>query len=230
MPRKDLVSVVIPVFNGSSFLRESIESVLGQTFRPLELIVVDDGSTDQSGKIAQSFREATYFFQENQGVSVARNTGISAAKGTFIAFLDADDRWMPEKLSLQIRHLQDRPELGFTVTFQRIEVEDGIQIPTFLNQEIFERDHAAYVPSALLVRREVLEEVGGFDPEHHNDSEDIDWFARAKDAGIAMEVLPQTLLLRRLHNDNLSLQKPPDASQIMRALRKSVHRQKASES
>src|SRR6476660_1471039 len=112
---KPLVSVIIPVYNGTCYLRAALESVFAQTYRPFEVIVVDDGSLDDSGVIAQSFDDVRYIHQENQGVAAARNNGIEVARGEFLAFLDQDDLWTPEKLKLQMGHLLSDPELGYTL-------------------------------------------------------------------------------------------------------------------
>ena len=92
-----LVSVIIPVHNGGRHLRAALESVFAQTYRPFEVIVVDDGSVDDGGVIAQSFPDVRYIHQGNQGVAAARNNGIEAAHGEFFAFLDQDDLWTAEK-------------------------------------------------------------------------------------------------------------------------------------
>jgi len=99
---RPLVSVVIPVYNAEPFLREALDSVLAQDYEPFEVIVVDDGSTDGSGTIARSYPEVRYLRQENQGPAVARNAGIAAAQGEFLAFFDADDVMLPNKLSVQV--------------------------------------------------------------------------------------------------------------------------------
>ena len=98
---KPLVSVIVPVYNGEHYLSFAIHSILRQDYHPSEVIVVDDGSTDNSANIARSFKEVRYIHQSNQGVAMARNVGIAAARGEFIAFLDADDLWTPNKLSIQ---------------------------------------------------------------------------------------------------------------------------------
>src|ERR1044072_7097933 len=116
MTEQPLVSVIIPVYNGARFLLAALESVFAQTYRPFEVIVVDDGSADDSGRIAQSFSGVHYIRQANQGVAAARNTGIEAARGEFYAFLDQDDLWTPEKLRLQIQHMLNHPDLGYTLT------------------------------------------------------------------------------------------------------------------
>ena len=107
-----LVSVIMPVYNGEQFLRLALDSVFAQNYRPLDIIVVDDGSTDHSADIACSFKGVRYFYQENQGDGLARNHGIAQAQGDFISFLVADDLWAPHKTYVQIEYLKkkaDRP-------------------------------------------------------------------------------------------------------------------------
>src|SRR3954453_22774254 len=97
-PMNRKVSVIVPVYNGAAYLPEAIGSALAQTVRPLEIVVVDDGSTDDSGRIAQQYELVRYVWQANAGISAARNRGIEAAQGDVLALLDADDVWLPDKL------------------------------------------------------------------------------------------------------------------------------------
>src|ERR1043165_3045241 len=120
-----LVSVIIPVYNGARHLRAALESVFAQTYRSFEVIVVDDGSVDESAIIAQSFPEVRYIHQTNCGVAAARNHGIEAARGEFLAFLDQDDLWTPDKLRLQIEYLLSHPEIGYTLTRQKFFLDPG---------------------------------------------------------------------------------------------------------
>ncbi len=109
------VSVVIPAYNAGKYIGRAIDSVLAQTHQADEIIVVDDGSTDNTAEAVQSYGEKIHFIrQENAGASVARNTGIEAATGEWIAFLDADDEWLPDKLKLQTEHLRRNPDLMWT--------------------------------------------------------------------------------------------------------------------
>ncbi len=112
-----LISCIVPVFNGERYLREALDSIFAQTYRPLEILVADDGSTDRTPYIAAAFgNRLRYLRQDNQGPAAARNLGIRAATGEFIAFLDADDVWHPEKLERQMARFQVRPELDYCVT------------------------------------------------------------------------------------------------------------------
>src|SRR5574341_1935425 len=109
------VSAIIPVYNGEKYIEDAIRSVLTQTFSDLELIIVDDGSTDKTGEICKGFlsdSRVKYIYQENQGVSSARNTGIKRSNGEYVAFLDADDYWLPDKTEEQIKFLKIHKEFG----------------------------------------------------------------------------------------------------------------------
>jgi glycosyltransferase involved in cell wall biosynthesis len=198
---KPLVSVIIPVFNGRKYLSQAIESVLAQSYRPLELIIVDDGSTDGSAAIAQSYKETRYIYQSNMGVAVARNTGLAAVKGDFIAFLDADDIWHPLKLQIQIDYLQKNHSIMLTLSKINNFVEPGCNIHPDKLQSILKNEQINL--ASLVAHKAVFDQIGGFNPHYHV-SEDFDWITRAKDAGIPMVILPEVLLQRRIHNFNIS--------------------------
>lgn len=165
------VSVVIPCYNGAGFLREALESAVSQTQPPREVIVVDDGSTDESAEVAATFGDPVRVIrQANQGKSAARNTGIRAASGDLIAFLDADDIWMPHKLERQVRALAN--DAGSVLVHSRAEVFDtrsGLVRPFAITPD--ELNGSCLVPliednrictSSVLVRRDALEEIGAF--------------------------------------------------------------------
>src|SRR5436190_636531 len=121
-----LVSVVTPAYNVAWCIGRAIDSVLKQDFRDYELIVVNDGSTDGTRALLDTYGEAvTVINQNNRGMSAARNRGIDQARGTYIAFLDADDWWLPEKLTRQVELMARRPDLGFCSTAARVQDGDG---------------------------------------------------------------------------------------------------------
>jgi glycosyltransferase involved in cell wall biosynthesis len=180
-----LVSVILPTYNRRQFLGESIWSVLNQTYRNLEVIVVDDGSTDATSESVQSeFPEVRYLWQPNSGVAAARNRGLSAARGELIAFQDSDDLWHPNKLARQLALLTDRPEVGVVYTCHRIVDQHGKPIgrqwkrlhsgrvtePLF--QSIF-----VIMPSTV-VRRSVVDCVGLFSTDLRTNS-DYEFWLRA---------------------------------------------------
>jgi glycosyltransferase involved in cell wall biosynthesis len=200
-----LVSCIVPVFNGERYLREALDSILGQTHRALEIIVVDDGSTDGTAAIVAGYRESVrYRWQPNAGPATARNTGIRAAIGEFIAFLDADDLWHPKKLATQLDGLAERPELGACVTHIQ-----NFWAPELSREAEHFRDHPraqampGYSSVTLLARREVFDRVGLFDTTlKHGD--DTEWFFRASERGVSVDVVPEVLVYRRLHERSRS--------------------------
>jgi glycosyltransferase involved in cell wall biosynthesis len=219
-----LVSAIIPVYNGDRFLAEAIESVLDQTYLPIEVIVVDDGSTDDSAAVARGFTGVTVIGQENEGVAVARNTGIESASGQFLAFLDADDQWAPEKTALQVEYLRDNPgcdyvlcryqnyfPMGVPAWFRRKEADDSGQTP---------------VPSALLCRFGLFTAVGRFAPEYRH-GEDTEWFARVRDYNAVGHTLREVLMHRRIHDRNLTGDVERGRKSLFRLLRASVERKQA---
>lgn len=199
-----LVSCVVPVFDGERYLAEALDSILSQTYQPVEIIVVDDGSTDGTAQVVAGYGERIqYLFQENSGAPAARNRGIEAAQGEFVAFLDADDLWHKEKLARQMARFDARPELGICNTHQ-----ENFWIAELKEEEkrFRESGAASTVPgalSALVVRRTVFSEIGVLDGSlRHHDV--MDWLGRAKEGQIAIEILSDTLVFRRLHFDNVS--------------------------
>jgi glycosyltransferase involved in cell wall biosynthesis len=195
----------VPVYNGEKYLAEAIESILKQDYEPTEIIVVDDGSTDGTGVLAARYgKRLCYLRQANAGPGAARNLGINAAVGEFLAFLDADDLWHAEKLSRQMACFRARPELDYCVTHVQ-----NFWISELREEEEQFRGHRiskplpGYVTGTLVARRNFFNTVGPFNAAI-NHADDTDWFLRAEERGGAMELLPDVLLYRRLHTNNLS--------------------------
>jgi len=220
-----MVTVIIPVYNGEEHLAKAIESALAQRYRPLEIVVVDDGSTDASLDIARSYAQVRVVHQTNQGHAAARNAGLAVRRGECVAFLDADDTWHPDKLHTQMTYLDEHPELGYVICRMQVFLEPGTEWPSWLNKDHYVRAPAGFVPSALVARQWVFEEIGGFDVSyrHGNDS---DWFFKARDAGIPMGVVPQVLLFKRVHSANMSHAVDEMTSDILRVVRSSLVRRK----
>jgi glycosyltransferase involved in cell wall biosynthesis len=180
------ISVIIPAFNYARYLREAIDSVFAQTYPALEVIVVDDGSTDDTPAVLAAYGDRIRAIrQQNHGVSAARNTGINAARGEYIAFLDADDVWRPAKLEAQMARFDADPHLGlvycgaesFNAEGQTIPVwRNGVQGRVAINMLRFDRDVTG-APSNVVTPRRVAEEIGGFDTRMKV-SEDWDFFYR----------------------------------------------------
>ena len=205
------VSVILPVFNGEKYIGRTIASVLAQTFADWELIVIDDGSTDNTPQILASLsRDARLKLirQVNQGASAARNTGLAAAVGDYIAFLDADDLWRPIYLERMLASLWARPEAELAFAgWQYINSDDELLPQTVIpfdgNVERAQRElvwHNAILPSAAVARRPTLLELGGFD-HTLKACEDWDMWLRLKLRGVFIAV-PEILTLYRAHSES----------------------------
>ncbi|MDH4232119.1 MAG: glycosyltransferase family 2 protein [Nitrospirota bacterium] len=226
--KKPFVSVIIPVYNGARFIAEAVESVCVQNYEPLEIIVVDDGSTDDTPMIVRSFQDIRYIRQANQGVAAARNTGIENSRGELIAFLDADDYWTHDKLNIQVDCLLKHPHVGYTLGMQRNFLESGTERPFWLREEHLLEEHTGFLPT-LLIRRRIFDRVGLFNTDFRI-TEDVEWFSRAEDVCIPRMVVPEVVLYRRIHDANLSYQTKAGNPLLLRALRTSVRRKGAKES
>ncbi len=202
---RPLVSCIVPVYNGEAYLGAALDSILTQTWRPLEIIVVDDGSTDGSAAVAEAYGAAVRVIkQANAGCAVARNAGLAAATGEFVAFLDADDVWLPEKLDRQMARFEARPDLDYTVTHVQNFWQDDVR-----EEEELHRGHKraqpipGYHQGTLLCRRGLFDTLGPFETGvNHGDA--ALWFLRARESGAKCELLPDVLMRRRLHAENRS--------------------------
>lgn len=217
------VSVIIPVHNGEHFLAHALESVSAQTYRAHEVIVVDDGSTDASGNIAQARDRVRYHRQENQGTGSARNAGVRLARGEFLAFLDQDDVWLPDKLSFQMNYLKTFPNF------------DGV----FGGMAQFRAGSSAvarrvgkkmdgYSPSALLIKRACFERVGWFATDLQI-GEWAEWYLRALERGLVFGMPEQLVALRGVHLANKGLVQQARRHEYVQLLREALARRKQRE-
>jgi glycosyltransferase involved in cell wall biosynthesis len=215
-----LVSVVIPVFNGERFLREAVESVLAQKYSPVEIIIVDDGSTDGTATVARSLSETVrYLHQTNQGPAAARNRGIKQARGSLIAFADADDLWPADKLELQLPYLITAPAIE--IVMGRIQ---QVLLSATKADEFAEPAFSVNLGSAV-IRKSVFERVGLFD-ETMRYSEDVDWFMRARETGVAITTIDAVTLFYRQHEQNMTRGKSTSELNVLKALKKSLDRRR----
>lgn len=199
------VSCIIPVHNGEAFLAEAVRSILEQTHAPHEVIIVDDGSTDGTPRVIRGFRAPVRGVrQDNAGPAVARNRGLEAATGAFIAFLDADDTWHPEKLERQLAAFRADPGLGVCLCHVQ-----NHWVPELAEEAERLRDHPRARPlpgavtQAMLVSRAAFETVGHFDAAlTHGDA--AEWLVRAERAGVRRRMLEDVLVRRRIHPGSLS--------------------------
>lgn len=199
------VSIIIPCYNMAHYLLEAIQSALDQTYPVHEILVVDDGSQDNSAEVAASFQAVRVIHQVHANLSVARNTGVAHASGNLISFLDADDVWMPEKTALQVDVLQKEPSCSavFCMVQNFISPEldheqrDGLHCPP--------EPMLGISATAMTIRREAFEQVGPFEPKLMT-SQFIEWWTRFNDAGLKYQVLPMPLVRRRIHLSNTTRQ------------------------
>lgn len=188
MTVQPLVSVITPAYNAARFIRETLDSALAQTYPRVEVIVVDDGSTDETAEILRGYgSRIRYIHQTNQGVSAARNRAIAASHGEIIAFLDADDVWFAEKLALQVEEYVGHPETGMIACGTYYIDEHGVVFDQRKPSKFKSRQQAfkAFLignringgPSTVIVPKRCLDAVGGFDPMLHG-TEDWDLWIR----------------------------------------------------
>ncbi len=187
------ISVVIPAYNTAKYIGRALDSVLAQTHKPDEIIVVDDGSTDDTAGIVETYSSQVRLIRrENAGASVARNTGINAAKSEWIAFLDGDDEWLPENLLLQMQLLQRNPELVWSTAnfiwchcgqnYHRQKLDQNRGEMLLGGRDFFEDYFDAYIKAAagwtgtMIVKRDVLKEAGLFRPEQLRFNDEDMWW------------------------------------------------------
>jgi glycosyltransferase involved in cell wall biosynthesis len=201
------ISCIVPVHNGERFLSEALDSILGQTYQKIEVIVVDDGSTDGTESVTRRYgAKIRYHYQANAGAPAARDQGVRMSNGELVAFLDADDLWHSEKLERQLARFQVRPELDLCFThvkhFWVSEMQEEEQ--RFENHRL-SQTLPAYLTQALLARQDLFQTVGAFNTGLKF-ADAMDWFLRAVHQGAVMELLPDALLYRRMHQENGSME------------------------
>lgn len=224
------VSVIVTTYNRANYIKEAIDSVLSQTFRDWELIVVDDGSTDGTSEILHTFSELDkricWMRQPNAGSAASRNAALARARGNYISFLDDDDRWLPEKLETQVAFMESHPEIGFSYTrfqiFKKIEnrLEHGKLFPEFLATKFEELPDAFIAPCTVLLRKSCLDEIGWFDLKY-SVSEDFDlWLRFAQRWKIAPidKVYAMTVMDDRNHEGKDQLTVNEATSDVLRNL------------
>ncbi len=224
---RDRLSVIIPAYDAASFIRQAIESVRAQAYHPLEVIVVDDGSRDNTADIAGSFGAPVICHrQENGGPPAARNRGLAMASGEYIGFLDADDLYEPGRLELQIGKLRQNP--GVDIVIGRLTREELASRPgepmTFKPVET--EDQVNLHLGTCLFRRRVFERVGLMD-ERLRHSDDWDWFMRARELGVAMLLHGEIVLRQRLHGNNITRDRAANLHFLSVMLKHSLDRRRA---
>jgi glycosyltransferase involved in cell wall biosynthesis len=223
-----LISVIIPVFNAERYVGAAIRSVLAQTYRPLEIIAIDDGSTDRGAEVLAGFPEVRWLSQPNSGISAARNRAVALATGDYLAFLDADDLWVADKLARQYAAFQADPDLdlvfGQVCQFHDRTTADPLAARPPAPAEL----QPGYLPSALLLPRATFLRVGLFETNWRM-GEFTSWYLRAQEAGLRVAMLPELVAWRRLHQTNNGLQQRQSINDYVRILKASLDRRRANQ-
>jgi glycosyltransferase involved in cell wall biosynthesis len=223
--KNPLVSAIISVKNGEQFLAQAIESVLAQDYEPFELLIILGESVDKTEDIARSYEKAQCIIQSGKGIANANNTGIQYASGSLVAFLSHDDMWKPEKLSTQVKFMMEHPEYEYTTARVKFFLEPGRNIPSGFRKELLDGDHVGHIMETLMAKKTLFSKVGYFDTELKI-SEDVDWFSRAIDMKIPTAVVPEVLLLKRVHDTNVSISTSQDNEYLLETVRRAILRKK----
>jgi len=224
---ESLVSVIIPTFNGAKYIRETLESVFGQTYRSLEILVVDDGSTDDTAELVDSYGpRATVIRQAQQGHPAARNSGVRRATGCFLSFLDHDDIWQPNKIELQIECF--RNDAALDLVFGHVQNFFSPELPEQERRRVFVPLHPlpGLLQGAMLAKRSAFDRVGPFS-EERNLGDFLDWFGRATVLGLNTQMLPATVLRRRIHLTNYTRTHQHLRQEYLSAIKELLERRRA---
>lgn len=220
--KSPVISVIIPTYNAAKFIRDAIQCVLDQDYPSVEIIVIDDGSTDNTEEIIQSIdADIRYYKQDNNGAASARNRGIKDASSHLIAFLDVDDLWPENNLRVLVDELMDDPELQVVHGHAQLMMMDD-ETGKFEYVGNPEESFPYYI-GAGLYRRSVFQDVGLFDEELAF-AEDTDWFERAKHLGMPVKRIDQVTLFVRRHDNNMTSGKADHELHPLRMVKKTLDR------
>jgi glycosyltransferase involved in cell wall biosynthesis len=221
-----LVSVVIAAHNSRRYIAQTLDSILAQKHRPLEILVVDDGSTDSTAEMVRGYAPEVRLIEQNQqGHPAARNSGIRAAAGDFLAFLDHDDLWSPDKLERQIASFERNPELdlvfghiqNFFTPEMPMEERERFAVPL--------RPLPGLLQGAMLARRRSFDRVGLF-YEGRGMGDFLDWYGRAMLTRMNVEMLPETVVYRRIHANNYQRTHKHERRDYLRAVKDLLDRRR----
>ena len=224
---RPVVSVLIPVYNAAAYLGEAIDSVLRQSYRPIEIVVLDDGSDDGSGEVAERYGELVHYTrQDRAGNGAARNHAIAISTGDLLAFLDADDRFADGALERLVATLQNDETLEAVYGHVREFVSPDVDAhDAALLRPPAERV-AGCLPTNMLIRRDAFLRIGGF-ATHLRVGVTVDWAARAKETGMPTTLLDEVLFERRLHLSNNGIREREHRSHYVHVIKAALDRRRA---
>ncbi len=215
--QKPWISVIIPVYNSEKYLAEAVDSVRAQRYAPMEIIIIDDGSTDGTAGVVRGLGDdIRYVYQANAGPAAARNHGLRLAQGEIIAFQDADDVWTEDKLTVQLTLLARHPSAGVVLGFTRLIQTDG---------QIIGDPGLITVLQAALFRRVMFDHVGLLN-EDMRQSEDVDWYLRALERDVQIITHRDVVLFYRRHAANLTHNRRETYAHFLLALKRSLDRRR----
>jgi glycosyltransferase involved in cell wall biosynthesis len=221
-----LVSVVVPVHNGERYVRDAIESVLRRGHRSLEVIVVDDGSTDGGASVAERCGPRVRVHrQDRAGAGAARNYGVRLARGAYLAFLDADDLWTVASLTSRLEALCADPSLDLVFGHVRHFVSPDLDPARASRIFCPPGAQPGYLPSCMLARREAVERVGPF-REDLRIGEFVDWMARARECALREAMVADTVVLRRIHGANQGIRHRDHRGDFARVVKAALDRRR----
>lgn len=224
MKNRPLISAIMPVYNGENYIAEALESIRRQNYSPLEIIIVDDGSTDGTAAIVESFGDDIQLVgQANSGQPAAINRGLTLCKGEFIAIIDHDDIWAEDKLARQLAFLEAHPQIeivcGRAKYFGAVEPWKD-RLPLDEDQAVL-----GFKFGGTLIRRQAFEQTGLLD-ESMTISNDYEWYLRARDMGVSMRVTDDIVLYYRVHPESMTNTNAPRNFQLTRILKQSLDRRR----
>lgn len=228
MNKLPLISVILPFYNSQKHLLAAVKSVLEQSYSPIELIVVNDGSTDDSEALIQSLEDKRiiYIEKSNSGASASRNEGVKQAKGEYISFIDADDLWDKKKLERQYQAIKQASNLTHMIFGQVKEIfDDELQVTEAVKNDA--KTFVGYSPITLFISKNDFISVGEYN-EKWKVAEFIDWYDRAKAKGLSEIVLPDILAYRRIHKGNIDRLARKDVKQYAAVLKAALDRRRSS--
>jgi len=219
------VSVVIPVHNGERYLAKSIQSVLDQGHAALELLVIDNASSDATASVAGEFPVVRYFHLPDKGLSKALNYGLERCRGAFLGFLDADDLWSPKRLALQLEAFASNPEVEMVFGHVEQFISPDLEESARAKLSIRDKHLPGRYRSSMLIRKESFWKVGPFEPSVSY-GEFLDWYMRAAEHKIREVMLPDVLTLRRIHGANMSYTDRQNRVEYARLLKRGLDRRR----
>jgi glycosyltransferase involved in cell wall biosynthesis len=232
---KPTLSIILPIYNGESFIKETLESIMKQENNPfeVEIIAIDDGSTDNSQNILKLQQEIygaikVITLPSNQGPAKARKIGITQASGKWLAFIDQDDCWAKNKLHCQYNFLLKNPTYHYVLANQCFKLYQITKKPSWVKQEWLDKPQKGYVFGTLLISKKCFCDVG-FDEDQNHGVDDVKWFIDANQQKVKGHMLDDVLLYRKISSQNLSAKTKKHNENLLRIIRQKINEQAKSE-